>query len=949
MRSAFVVVLLFVLTACGQNPHEKAQALLNEGKRDEAIAVLEKAIADGVKDDIAPAINGMAAELLTAKCVAADCPLKDAATLQRIRRYLSVVRGPVQMPDGTTVDVYDRVMRTAIRLISQRQNPESYAAFVTTALPDGAPKSRLTAMLMDEVYAEVAARRADSAQMVLTAIIQTADGEHPVAKLAAYYDAILKGDLTTVQGLAAAALADGATGDMTRVMSAVNFLYMSGILRSEDANAGDGFFNTMLTFFPSFGLAAFDSPENRKILATAFDAMAADDTVVARLAEKITPVQGFRNHQTYVRTRLIKLGIVYDAEDANRWRSFFGPALDNIALDQPLTFMYDHVELSEMPAQVIIDNNIVMLRRLQTLLEEGLDIIAPLKEIIYRSDADQLNFTEQTNKLLEQAMTRAVTARNVDAIVNYVTYEPSIAIAHAEKIGDIVISALTEAWQKNEFTRMEKLAEFLTGTLRVNFSLEVKLSEMFSEYLASKEVMDQLASSTPKDLLRTIEQARINLNPKLEYVKKRFTNRPEIVQSRLRAAAVNASGPYGTANALLAMYDELDKADRDKHLTTAIKLGVSNDKAISASELAAIGSELVERWKPEITYNFIINESLNRIKDLDDARKAWKAGSDRFRDNAEKLRPQIASLMRGIDAFEAGNMQEAASRFMVITDPAYVRAAEPYLKEFRDTVSKAVGTYIHTRLDDNLRVAVIELAAGSELLKVTLNMTSAVGMVEVNENFVVDKGRSYKTRLIGDLNPETLELSIPLDQQLGQVDDIPVARAFGRIKSIGMEKDQLVVKAEGDEKAYVFRRLSDKVGVPLRPSGRFGITRQLSTNDVNTDHVLPVGSILNITTADSIVQRNIEDRGTSSLISVYPVTGTILHPSTPQPIDVEGYYNPDKHTTELTYSYPMNDGRTVLDAIVRCNILDTRLICGAHNRHWSRQRYSHVVEGLKAK
>ncbi|MBI1363216.1 MAG: hypothetical protein GC134_04460 [Proteobacteria bacterium] len=950
MRSVLFAVLLVALAGCGQNPREKALELLNEGKRDEAIQTLEKAIAEGVDEESAPSINGMVAELLTTKCVTIDCAQKDPATLQKIRKYLSAVKGPVKLPDGTSYDVYEKVLRNATRLISQKQSPESYNAFVANALPDSAPKARLVGMLMDEAYAELAARRADSAGMILEAIKNTAEADSPIAKTASYYQSILNNDLPAAVAAAPAVFENISPPDLERAMKAITFLYMTAVTKSEAENAGDVYFTTMLSFFKSFGLEAQESDENSKLLSHILDDMSNDETVIARLSEKITPVQGFKNHQIYVKTRLIKLAIVYDAADPNRWKSFFGPALDNIALDQPLTFMYDNVDLSKMPSQVIIDNNIVMLRRLKDMLDEGYDIVPVLKEIIYRSDADQLNFTEQTNHLLEQAVAKAVGTKNVDALVNYASYEPNVVANSVDKVAGLVIESIQESWNTNDFERIERLADFLSNTLKINFSLEVKLSELFSDYLASPEVADKIASYTPRDLLRSFEEARIDLNPKLDYIKQKFATRPEIVQSRLRAAAVNAAGPYGTANALLSMYDELDKADRDKHLTTAIKLGISNDKSITAPELAEVGSKLAERWKPEITYNFIINESLTRLKDLDDARKVWKAGSEKFRESAEKLRPQIASLMRGIDAYDRGDLQEAAKRFMVITDQSYLRAAEPYLKEFREAVNKHVGTYGYSRIDDNLHIVTIEISPSSDLLKANVTLTSAVGMVEVSENFITDKGRTYKMRLSADVNPETLELTIPLDQLLSQVEDMPVGRAFGRIKSIQMDNGELVVKAEGDGKPYIFKQIADKVGAPIRPNGRFGITKQLSPSDANSDHVLPVGSILNITTSGSIIQRNVEMAdGTSAVLSVYPVTGTILHPSTPEPIELEGYYNPDKNTTELTYAYPMNDGRTVLDAVVRCNIIENHLICGAHNRHWSRQRYTHVVEGLQAK
>ncbi len=306
--------------------------------------------------------------------------------------------------------------------------------------------------------------------------------------------------------------------------------------------------------------------------------------------------------------------------------------------------------------------------------------------------------------------------------------------------------------------------------------------------------------------------------------------------------------------------------------------------------------------------------------------------------------------MRGIDAFNAGDLKEAARRFMVITDPAYLRAAEPYLQEFRDAISKHAGTYAFTRTDENLHIATIEISPSDELLKANVTLTSTVGMVIVNENFVENRGNVYRMRLVADISPETLALEIPLDQLLSQVDDMPVGRAFGRIKSIEMDDGKLFVVAEGDAKPYEFNRISDKVNTAIRPSGRYGITSQVSKSDPNLDHVLPVGSVLSINTSDGMIQRNEEiPGGGSKVVSVYPVSGTLLHPATTEPLDVEGYYNPEKHTTELTYSYPMNDSRTVLDAIVRCNIITNRLICGAHNRHWSRQRYSHVVEGLQAK
>jgi len=89
--------------------------------------------------------------------------------------------------------------------------------------------------------------------------------------------------------------------------------------------------------------------------------------------------------------------------------------------------------------------------------------------------------------------------------------------------------------------------------------------------------------------------------------------------------------------------------------------------------------------------------------------------------------------------------------------------------------------------------------------------------------------------------------------------------------------------------------------------------------------------------------------GQAKNLLVYPVSGTIQHPTTRTPLEVTGYFNRRNFVTELTYSYPMNQGQTIFDAVIRCHLLLNKLRWAGHSKHWSRKRFVNVVEGLKAK
>jgi hypothetical protein len=949
MRTSFIASLMVVaalgVSGCGESPQKQIQALLEQGNKAEALKVAQEALQE---DNTNAYLNAMAAELLTDRCVRDNCVESAPDTLVRIREHLGRIKGPVQADDESPViDTYANIAKLSGRLISEHQKPEAFATFVKNALPPNAPRDRFVAMMTDQAFALLNDKNHAAAKSMFATALDVAVPDSPEHLGLTYLNTVITANdvsLTEVATRVSDTL-PGAPQLGDTLLRGLIFANLEGALTRDAQNGAANFLSKLPTLISTTQIVGLDTPERRTAFATQLTEAASAQGLVTTIADMLPTVPGQKDKATYVRLIFLKSALALDPSNPEKWAAYFGPALDNTEPGAPLTFLYDGIDLTQIPAASVEANNQRVLKMAEAALASNTTVLPYLKELVYRADAQQATYTEQSADLLRKALSSAVERKSYLEIKDYALYDGEVASPFIDRISLIFADGVQDSWNQDKFDQMRDLADFLVNSLKASFSLDVKVAEMFGAYMASPEVKQALSSDTITDMLKTKDEARIDLGPKYAFVADYLKDRPDIIQAKLQTAAASAEGSYGTPYALLRMYDVIDPARRDDLLLSSLKVALSKDQKTPAVDFAKNASALVDRWTPGLTYNFIINEALQRAKDVDTIRVVWKAGTDDMRQAMEKLRPQVGALMTAIDAFEAGEMRKAAKSLAVITDPILMEAAKPYMSEFKQLILPYAGSYVPAAADSKAQIALIQLIPSEkDLLKPSLMLLNSLGTLETQENFVTDRGKTFRRTVVTELDPGNLSLTIPPEQRVA-AQGLSFDKVYGQVVSVALEGGELQVKLQGQDAPVIFRKMTVSDTAVLLPNGRFGITAQASTHDQNSDHVLPIGSILNLETLATPVTRTVDQRA----VSVYPVKGTIMHPASREPIELEGYYEPTTHVTEIGYSYPLNDGKAMLDAVVRCQVLENRITCAGHNRHWSRQRYTHIVSGLRSK
>lgn len=950
------------LSSCGDSDEVRLVSMLEAKQTQQAIELAAKRLD---KDPESPLYNAVMAQLLAETCVPERCPQTNPEKLEAIRKHLAQIKNPIEVQEGQIFDVYTLLPATAERFLTVNHAPDDYLLFIQKTLPENAPKARFIQGMKNVANGALRQGQTEKALTMLKAISQVgaADDASVIASKFMFDFISGGGNIDAEKSQKLEELLKTNKPELNNFIQNIAYLVFVKTANHPDPKQRTfkHFIDVMTNPFKAMGVPSLNTPENRQQLSVAILETTQDDALSNQLAKLIDDDARTLPEQekpAFVRTKLLRFALITDPANKQLWQQFFKPALQTAAVGQSLSFLYDNIDLSLIPPEIVIENNKAIIEHAQKVLADKGDISFLLKEIIYRPDAQQLFFDETAKELIAQALTKAIEHGDYRQAINYVQFSPEKAAEQGEKLAETLKEGVKDLWQQDKFDEMEEVANFMRVSLRIPYSLDVQFLDFFSAYLNSAEVQDKLRAETADHLLLSKEEARVDLGIKMAYVLDRFKERPDIVQARLKTLAIEIPGTYSTANTLHSLAHLFNDANLNELISNAIKSGIVNDKTIRPEDLVLVGSKLVLLW-PEINYNFIINEVFKRVANIDDARAAWKAGNSEFKQNTEKLRPQLAALMKGIDLFEKGNITDAAKFFTVLSDQQYVQSAQRYTKEYDLLIEPFVGTYFYQNAGDDMHVAVVRVDRSQKLLEARVELINLVGSLTRQTEFLTDNGQVISHTFDVKIDPEGMILTVPDNQKTivvasGQKDvadlNLGLERVFGTIKDLQLKPDSLIIHAK-DGTAYTYLKMSKELSFFELPQGRYGITKEVSIHAPATSHVLPVGSILNLKTEAEPDTLPIEDTITGDMRPqlVYRVSGTIMHPTTRTPLELQGYYNRRNQITELTYSYPMNQGQTIFDAVIRCHLLLNQLRCAGHNKHWSRQRFVNVVEGLKAK
>ncbi len=676
---------------------------------------------------------------------------------------------------------------------------------------------------------------------------------------------------------------------------------------------------------------------------------------------------GLENPQTMIQLELAKLALSFDPAQPDVWRSLLPTLRDATAKTGDISFLTSNINPEQLPADVRGLYNQMLFDLTDQRLETKEDVLPLLEQVVIPPEGSTA-VEEKRDALLSQALTDALEANNVDRVITLVQFRPEVGAIQRGALVPFLINALRDKWQQDQFEDLIPLADFLNEQLNVDFSLDSLIIQGFQEFTKSRDIAYALSATTPEVLLQPSATIALDLGPKFDYLKEYFDDRPQIIDNQLKTLIINARGLYGQSSVLWRLWNKFSEeqfptAERHEFLINSLQNSLNQDTSLRGADVIILGQDLTYQH-PDLTPLFLLNNALQRTSSLQDSRDLWEILPPQWLETLRAIRPQYVSFMEAVDAFEQNDRAKAARLLSSLTESTYLNQARPYIVGYLETLNAFGGMYLNPAPTDNNKLLLLELSPltplevatdtsnttvidARDLLAVKLKLTSTVGenMVETPETLTTDRGKVYTYTLVGRLDPA--ELTIAFDdsienQHIIRQVELHIGQLAGlKLSDVDTEHKTLdVLLANGDMAELV--RIREQVNLNLFTNGIYAMTTQRTVANPDTDHILPIGSVVSLTT---LRQKPVRLKAANNQRGpiVYPVEGTIKHPAAPQELPIRGFYNPSTHSVNFAYRYPLGQGD--IEALVRCHAVERFIQCAGHNRHWARNRFAHVVRG----
>jgi len=914
VKSLLLLLAGMVLAACGPAPEEKAEGLLKQGDTT-ALSVL---VAEQLQKNPAnPYFNGIKALDLLQDCVAKDCGANpDLSPLQAVKTHLEKVPAEVKVGEVQKRFFHHDVGEQFIAYALAHPMSTGMQNLVQLALPDAIPTAPLATQLADEAYTQLLNDKLAPTTQLLNTVVQLGgqDGHTSGAQMILN---MLTGNITALT----TAPVTSPESIYTTMLPGAMLAYLK---QTQPAGFATPFLEALRTqplTLANTPLSLLNTPEQQKAFSQGVADLANTEGYARMLGANLTAPAGVANPNAYAQAITLKAALRSMPDDASLWQQFMPAALAAIQPGTSLGMLYDGIDLSKLPAAVAQSNNDALFTYMDKILADGANISPALKEIIYRPDASQETYIKKAEDTLTRALDAAITQKKIPFILAYIEDQGNLLAGRENQVAQALQASLNDLWLKDDFTTVKTVANLLAGKLKLrDFDLSRQTSQWFIELLASDTMKQKLVGNTFADLILPLDQAKVELEPKLSFVKDVLAKQPEIIQNQLQAAAAdNSTGNYGLPRALMAFYPYLNEKTRDTLFSNALLIALRRDDTLTPADIASQGSQFMEA-NPTLTGEGLVTIIVERAKTFEETRSAWATASGRLRETITKLKPQFAALQLAIDAHTTGEKSEAAHQLSLLTDTPYTDYAKPYIEEYRALLLPYAGTYISEKINGSTSVVAIQLAPGDALLSGKLQLVNAVGRVKSQEALLSNFGNLYRSQSKAILEPRSMTLTLDTTTRDTTLGNFSFEKVYGAAEKIRIKENTLELIDKGG-KTTIFKRITNLEA----PQGSFTVKKVIGADD-EAKNLLPSGTKFTFANVADKLSVNISLPNGVNAVS----TAT---------------FNPN--TLALDFSFPYTADATSLEAVVRCQFSGNSGICAAHNRHWATKRYSHVVELTK--
>lgn len=582
--------------------------------------------------------------------------------------------------------------------------------------------------------------------------------------------------------------------------------------------------------------------------------------------------------------------------------------------------------------------------------------------------AGSLDLTRQQridiDKLAQQIILKAANASDITATTLIARYKPEVALNNRQVVVPLLLANIRQSLRTQNFSRAVETANLLHHTLEMDVQLDPIILEEFADEMKRVNINTRLDAENADTLLQDAQTAELHLGPLFDFMQKYFEKQPKVITAQLTTLIANAHGSYGPANAMYRLghlfpEEGMPAIKREEWLNQAITEAVSNDSHLSGSDIVTLTIKLTA-IHPNLSPAPLLEAALSRTTSLEEYRSIWKSATAPMREILATIRPQFTSFMRGVDAYEAGHLNNAATSFSEITEPQWYNQAKSYFGKMQTILAEISGVYVPVSSLSSTRTGAIILSPmglnGGSLQSVSVTFINRMGTLTQTNPGTYDSTpaaiRNISFAAPINLDARRIDLTEEVMDQLP--DTGTFASLFGKVTSLklnaGKEAKRGILQAtiedgKGNTSTLTLMRALVSPNSTLRPDGTYTIQSSLNKAVAGTETILPRGTILTIKTEAEPVP----PPPTFLLKTkyVYPLTGTLNHPSTPQPIAFEGAFDPASFVFEFTFSYPLPNSKLPVKAQVRCQALAGPMICGAHHMHSQRQQFATLSAGMQ--
>ncbi len=567
----------------------------------------------------------------------------------------------------------------------------------------------------------------------------------------------------------------------------------------------------------------------------------------------------------------------------------------------------------------------------------------------------------ELEKLSQNLLIRAASLGDVTSTVILAQTLPGVAQNNRQSVVPLLVKYIRQNLRDGDFKAATGISDLLTNTLKMDIEFAPLVLEEFTEDLKRRNIPAELAATTPEILLQPAEDVALDLGPLFTFMQSYFENQPKVITAQLTTLIAEAKGTYGQPTAMYRLGSNFPEStlslDKQREwLAASLEQSLLTDTTLTPVTLTTTAAELAV-VHPALNLAPLLEAAVRRAKTLEEQRALWESASPQVQNVLSAIRPEFTLLMQGIDALSAGRLNIAAQSFAGLTDPQWRTIAKPFIEQFNERLVALSGVYVPVSAAPALKTAALILApqglTGGKLNTISVTFISRVGTSLENEPVALRTNAAavHSFTLPTLYNFDTRSLTVTPQAVAQAPNGGTFTTTYGAIRTLKLQSGEAetpvltVTQADGTATPFI-RTLIDPTQ-PLRPDGTYLLQARLGQQPSNTAAILPPGSMLELTTGQD-GQPNPPESDLSRT-TVYPLTGTLRHPASNQPLNFTGYYEPETLTSTFTITYPLPVSAQPARAAVRCQALAGPITCGAHNLNSARQAYAALVTGLQTR